>query len=130
MNWKTATAAVAALAIASPAFAAGGQSKPPQPHRDCFWAQNVNGFAAPDEHTVNIKVGVHDVYQMELFGTCPDVDWNNRIALVSRGSSNICSGLDAEIVTRSPIGPQRCPVRNIRKLTPAEVAALPKRGRP
>jgi hypothetical protein len=58
------------------------------------------------------------------------VDWAQHIALISRGSDYICSGIDAEIVTPSPIGPQRCAVRNIHKLTPAEIAALPKRARP
>lgn len=130
MNVKTAVAALAVIGAASPAFAPEAQAKPPAKHQDCFWTRDVNGFAAVNEHIVNVRVGVRDVYQMELFGTCPDIDWNNRIALVSRGSSNICSGLDAEIITHSPIGPQRCPVRNIHKLTPAEIAALPKRGRP
>ena len=65
-----------------------------------------------------------------MMGHCPDIDWNQRIALVSRGSDNICTGLDAEIVTHSPIGPMRCPVSHIRKLTPEEIAALPRKARP
>ena len=38
--------------------------------------------------------------------------------------------LDADLLVPSPIGPQRCPVRDIRKLSPAEVAALPPKLRP
>jgi hypothetical protein len=39
--------------------------------------------------------------------------------------------MDAEVITHSPgLGRQRCAVRNVRKLTPEEIAALPKRGRP
>jgi hypothetical protein len=34
------------------------------------------------------------------------------------------------VVTHSPIGPQRCPVRSMHKLTPEEIAALPKNARP
>jgi hypothetical protein len=83
-----------------------------------------------DDRTVNVRVGARDVFQFEMFGTCPEIDWSQRIALVSRRSSTICSGMDAEIVTQTSIGPQRCTVRAVRKLTPAEVAALPKRGRP
>ncbi|RAK59071.1 hypothetical protein DJ021_04260 [Phenylobacterium hankyongense] len=132
MNIKIALAALLAAA-ASGALALGpgaAQAKPAQPHRDCFWSRSVNSFAAPNEKVVNLRVGVHDVYQAELFGSCPDIDWNQSIALVSRGSSFICSGLDAEIVTHSTIGPQRCPVRNIRKLSAAEVAALPRNAKP
>jgi hypothetical protein len=38
--------------------------------------------------------------------------------------------MDAEIISPSTIGPQRCPVNKIRKLTPDEVKALPKHARP
>jgi len=34
------------------------------------------------------------------------------------------------IVNRSPIGPQRCEVSKVTKLTPEEVAALPRKSRP
>lgn len=98
--------------------------------RQCFWTHQVNNFAAADDRIVNVRVGVKDVYQFEMFGPCQDVDWSDQIALISRGGSSICTGLDAEIVTRSSIGPRHCPVRNIRKLSAAEIAALPKRARP
>lgn len=130
-------APLAALAISAGAAQIAGARSPVQPdtvetkpQRSCFWARNANGFAAADEKTVNIRVGVKDVYQFEMLGRCTDIDWSQKIALVSRGSSSICTGLDAEIVTNSALGPQRCPVRAVRKLTPQEVAALTPRARP
>jgi hypothetical protein len=98
--------------------------------RRCFWANNVNNFQAVDENTVNIRVGVRDVYQMTMFGPCPEIDWANRIALKSHGGSSICTGLDAEVISPSSLGPQRCPIRDIRHLTPEQVAALPAKDRP
>jgi hypothetical protein len=106
---------------------------PVKPAPACFWARNVDNFAAEnDERTVNLRVGVHDVYQLTLFAPCQDIDWNQHIVLRSRGSDWICEGsnLDAEIDTHTSIGPQRCPVTSVRKLSPAEIAALPKDGRP
>ncbi|HEY8614956.1 DUF6491 family protein [Phenylobacterium sp.] len=133
MLWAAPLAALA-LCAAAPQIAGARSPTEPQaaakPVRSCFWARNANGFAAMDDRTVNVRVGVKDVYQFEMLGPCQDIDWSQNIALVSRGSSSICSGLDAEIVTRTSIGPQRCPVRNVRKLTPAEVAALPSKARP
>ena len=124
----TLTAAAAAiLALSATAVAA---KSPAGPQRQCFWTRNADGFAAADEHTLNVRVGVRDVYQFEMFGPCPDIDWNQRIALVSRGGSTICTGMGAEVVTQSPIEPQRCPVRSVHKLTPDEVAALPRRAMP
>jgi len=126
------SATLGAVLIALGASAASASDKPAKPAtgRQCFWTRQADGFAAQDDHIVNVRVGVRDVYQFEMMGHCPDVDWNQRIALVSRGSDYICAGIDAEIVTHSPIGPMRCPVSHIRKLTPEEIAALPKKARP
>lgn len=126
-----ALAAGAAALIALSAVAAQAADKPASnTGRQCFWTRNADSFAAADEHTLNVRVGVRDVYQFEMLGPCPDIDWNQRLALVSRGGSTICTGMDAEVVTHSPIGPQRCAVRGVRKLTPEEIAALPRRAKP
>jgi hypothetical protein len=135
MDWKialsVATAALLSLSVGPQVAAAKSPVEPgSKPQRQCFFNQQVNGFAASDDRIVNVRVGVKDVYQLEMFGRCHDIDWAEKIALVSRGGSTICTGLDAEIVSPSPIGPQRCPVSNIRKLTSAEIAAIPKRARP
>jgi hypothetical protein len=119
------------LALASWPATAAAEPTTPAPTRQCFWARDVNNFAAETDRVVNVRVGVRDVYQFEMFGLCPDVRWNQRIGLVARGGGDrVCTGLDAELVVPSSIGPRRCPVRNIRKLTPEEVAALPRRARP
>jgi len=126
-----AAAAVLALAATGVAAATPDHAADPQKRNQCFWTRNANGFAAADEHTLNVRVGVRDVYQFEMFGSCQGLDWDQRIALVSRSGSSICTGMDAEVVASSPgFGRQRCPVRSVRKLTPEEVAALPKRAKP
>ncbi|WP_309603993.1 tRNA (5-methylaminomethyl-2-thiouridine)(34)-methyltransferase MnmD [Phenylobacterium sp.] len=124
----TAMAAVLSVAVGeTPALAkAPAQTRP----NACFWTRSADGFAAQGDRVVNVRVGVNDVYRFEMMGSCPDIDWSDRIALVSRSGSTICTGMDAEIVTRTAIGPQRCPVRSTRKLTREEVAALPRGARP
>ena len=128
---KIPTAAVIAVAAASLALAGAAQAADkPAAKKECFWARNVTSFAAPDDHTVYVRVNVRDVYKFDLLISCPDIDWSQRLALKST-SDSICDGMDAEIVTRSrALGRQRCPIKNMRKLTPEEVAALPKRARP
>jgi hypothetical protein len=110
--------------------AAAKSPEEPKSQRQCFWTRQINNFASDDDRVVNVRVGVKDVYQFQMLGHCTDVDWNQKIAVRSRGSDYICTGLDAEIISPSTIGPQRCPVSTVRKLTPAEVAALPKRAKP
>ena len=133
MKTHAAIAISAAALLTLAATAAGGADSPAKAptQNQCFWTRNVTSFAAPDDHTVYVRVNSHDVYKFDLMGSCPDVDWNQRLALVSRGGSNICSGMDAEIVTHATgLGRQRCPVQHMQKLTPEEIAALPKGARP
>ena len=135
MTWKTPLAAVAAALIALGSTASGVAAKDApadgaKAKRQCFWTSQINGFATDDETYVHVRVGVKDVYRFEMFGRCLDIDWSDRIAVYSRGSTRICDGLDAEVIAPSPVGPMRCPVKEVRKLTPTEVAALKGRGRP
>ena len=74
-------------------------------------------------------MGVRDVYQLDLFGTCQDVDWANVVGLRARGGGSfICDALDVDVISPSTLGPQTCRVTAMRKLSDAEVAAM--RGRP
>lgn len=121
--------AAALVAYALPAAAKTPPEAAKTP-RECFWTDRVTNFASDDDRTVYLRVGVKEVWRLEMLGRCTDVDWSNRIAIRSRGGSHICSGLDAEIIAPSPIGPQRCAVKTVRKLTPEEIKALPKKARP
>lgn len=122
-------AAIILTLLAPGAPASADAAKAPAP-RQCFWTHQVSGFNAPNDRTVNLRVGVRDVYRLDLFAPCHDVNWNEQIALESRGQPDICSGLDATIITQTTAGPQRCAVKTVRKLTPEEVAALPAKERP
>ncbi len=115
-----AAAAGAALIVAGnpPADAAPARAS------DCFNARNVSGFRPVNRETVDLTVGANRHYRLDLLGYCPDVDWSWRIALRTRGGSSwICRGLDADLIVPSPTGVQRCPVGNIRRLTPEEYRA-------
>jgi Family of unknown function (DUF6491) len=134
-------AALAAVALAAQASAqtsaqtssqAGAPARSSRPQRACFNVRMIDNFNAPDESTVYIRVNVNEVYRLKLFAPCLNVNWDQTIALQNRsGSSWICDPMDAELLVRDPgVGRQRCLVSEMRKLTPAEVAALPKKSRP
>ena len=108
----------------------GKQAAQPVGDRQCFWASQVNSFQAVDDAHINIRVGAGDVYALTLFGPCHDIDWANRMTLVSRGGSLICDGHDAEILAPTTRGQLTCAVQTVRRLTPAEVAALPAKAKP
>ena len=125
--------AAVASAIALSSCADGGHGLGPTASgegRACFRAADISSWTAADSSTVNLRVSVNDYYRLKLLGSCPDVDWTQRIGIEHRGSSWICGGLDATLIVPGQIGPRRCPVSSVHKLTPAEVAALPPKQKP
>lgn len=121
----------AAVALVSPA-AAAPPAADPKPARQCFSSGQVTNFrAGEDDRTLYLRVGVKEVYRLDLLMPCPEIDFSHQIAIRSRGGAmNICSGLDAVILAPSTRGVRRCEVRTVERLTPEAVAALPSRERP
>lgn len=120
--------ALAAVGLSACAGAAGSSSTAaaaPKAPRQCFWNDSVSGFNSVDRDTIRVTAGVKDVYELKLTGAgCVDVDWATAIGLRSLSGGRICSGLDAEVLYNSPgLGPQRCLVTDVRKVTEAELAA-------
>ncbi|NUT00153.1 MAG: hypothetical protein HOP96_04175 [Sphingomonas sp.] len=111
-------AGCAQQAASAPAAASTG--------RECFSARNVSSFKAQGDNAVDVQVGVRRYFRLQLAGVCPNVNWTRRVAVVSRsGSSFICQGFDAELVVIDPgLGPQRCVVNGVRRLSDAEARAL------
>lgn len=121
--------AVAGLALAAGASAFAVEDPAPKPastQRACFFASQVNNWTSDrDEKVAYLYVGAKDVYRAELFGRCLGLDDALSIGVQSRGGgSSVCDGLDLDLLVESPIGPQRCPVTKLTKLTPDEVAAM------
>jgi len=112
----------AVLGAGTTANAADAPAKAHRPANQCFLAQDVDGFTRVDNQNVDVTVGPRNVYRLTLFSPSPDIDWSMRIGLEARGSSWICSGLDATVIVPSDIGPQRYPVTKVRKLSPDEIA--------
>lgn len=125
-----AAAGAVALAPTEPVHAA----PPPadRPARQCFNTANVYGYSAPDSRTLYVRVGAKEVWRLDVFGTCPELEWSDRIALKARGTTTVCGPLDVDVIVlgRRPTGPERCAVTAVRRMTEAELAALPKRSRP
>ena len=96
----------------------------------CFRPDQITGFSAVGDKALNIRVNGSRVYQLDLMGSCPNIDWAMKAAIQSRSGGWVCNPLDAMVISPSPIGPEQCPVTAIRKLSPQEIAALPPRQRP
>ena len=129
-------AALLGLVAVSGASAASAQDRNPAQSagKQCFYSRDISSWAPVDRSTVNLRVRVNEVYQLKLLGDCPNIDWVNGIGLEHRGSSWICTGLDAELLVPQPGAgrsfPIRCPVSSIRKLSKEEAKALPPKQHP
>jgi hypothetical protein len=98
--------------------------------RQCFNASSVNSFHAINDDAVIVTVGANRYYQLDIVGTCPEIDWSLSVALrATSGSSWVCEGLDAEFLVPSPSGLQRCPVVGVHPLTPEAAKAAITRHR-
>ena len=124
---------VAALALATAALAASSAAAqtPPHPQEQCLFVHNIMGFNAPDDHTIYVREGVNDVWRLDLMTDCVGLSFKQGFRLRSFGGDPwICEAIQAEVSIRDVGGPQRCPVKALHKLTPDELAALPKKLRP
>jgi hypothetical protein len=121
-----------ALAATSLLVAGAPRAQPAANGQDCFYHRDTDSFTAADNQTINLRVGVNRYYQLKLFSPCLDLDFSQAIGMRSRGSNWICAGSanDVEIFTHSAAGRQRCVVSEVRRLTPEDIAAMPKRDRP
>jgi hypothetical protein len=102
--------------------------------RTCFTVQQVNNFRQGRTGQVFLRVGSNDVYELDG-AACPDMDNAIRMSLIPDSAglagSRICADDWARIVVPGTAQPRTiCRVRVSRKLTPAEVEALPAAHQP
>ncbi len=123
----------AALFVAGPT--AAGPNDPVSPtsaSRDaCFRVQQIDGWAPRGTEGINIR-SRGAVFQADFTIPCPELPESTRISMRSTsGGSYICSGPDAELIAYSHLAnANRCTIQTFRKLSAAEVAALPRAERP
>ena len=93
--------------------------------RQCFHANNANGFRNATRESVELTVSSNEVYHVELFGSCMGLEEAVGVAVRARGGSSwVCEGADVELVVPvANIGPRQCPARSLRRLTAAELQA-------
>lgn len=125
-----ATLAVAALIVLG---TSGPASAAERSGRACFMARHIDSMGvSADNRTVYVRTR-RDIWVLELFSPCIGADWSRHATLRSRTGSWICEGAGNAVdlhVRPSGRPRQRCLVNNVRKLTPAEAAAIPPGSRP
>ena len=104
---------------------------PPAQARDdfpCFLTRDMRNHTVGDDHTLYFDVNGQAVYRAVMSNNClaGAVSSDPIILRDMAGTGRICNKIDLDVGVRG----SRCIVQSLTKLTPAEVAALPKRVKP
>lgn len=99
--------------------------------QQCFYADQVDNFRG-DNQTLYVRARNNDVFELKTLGYCADIDFAFGIAfLPNSGINRLCTGDLSRIVVAGGMEPRaQCRAQVVKKLTEAEVAALPARSRP
>lgn len=117
--------ALSACAPTSP----GGSAQTSSLGSRCFYTDQIDNFRGNNQ-SIYLRARNKDVFELQTFGMCSDIDFAFAIAFVPNTPLNrLCVGDTSRLVVG---GPPRdlCRVQVVKKLTEAEVAALPARDRP
>jgi hypothetical protein len=120
---------LASLACAAVAFGAAAQTpSPAKPQNACFRTSDLRNHTVAGDKTLYFDVSGHSVLKVETSGGClAGVTSSDPIVMRNQtGTGLICNKLDLDISVRGA----RCIVTGFSRLTPEEVAALPKGVRP
>jgi hypothetical protein len=127
--------ALLALAAATAALAAAPSQAADTPggQKSCFRMSQVRSHRIVHPDTIYLRVKLHDVYRLTTKGSCTAAAMPDE-ALITRtvgGTDMVCRPLDLDISVRNGPGmASPCIVDSIARLTPGEIAALPKKQRP
>ena len=99
----------------------------------CFTANQFENWRAADARTIYIRVRGNHYYRLDLGGECSELlAPEPRLLTTFRGSNLICSALDWDLKVSAGLNGtvEPCIVKMMTMLSPAEVAALPKKTKP
>jgi hypothetical protein len=120
-----------AVAAAVPAPAALAATAPKE--TACIDTHRQSNWKAVDEKTLYISESKQTVYAVEFANGCPRMDspFVKFTQLNRSGMGWICAPIDLDITVHDTPGMSvKCLATSIRKLSPAEIKALPKEVQP
>ena len=125
-------AAAAGLAVLAAWPAAAEQMGGSSAAASCFFVTQWQGWRAASPDVIYIRVGVNDIYRLELSTPSASVlQANMHLVNEVRGSNSICSPVDFDLQISDQHGfREPLIVKSMTKLSPQEAAALPAKFKP
>ncbi len=109
------------------------QAKPAPNTAQCFLSRDWSSWRpSADSRSIFVRVGMSQVFRLDLSSACETLQRPSaRLITTLRGGPWICGPLDLQLqVSDSPGIAVPCIVRGLSRLTPDQIAALPKAARP
>lgn len=115
-----------------------GESAVPHPPpnagkgHQCFFVTDLGDWRAPNDHTILFRVARDQVIRLDT-SSCPELTYIDPHLITHwRGTETVCSALDWQLEVAPDIHTpgMPCIVQKMTVLTPAEIAALPKKDLP
>jgi hypothetical protein len=120
-----ASATLGVAASAAPAADTNG--------RNCFTVNDWHGWSSPSPDVLYLAVSFKDVYKVELAHPVEGLNLMDTVVISDEaGLQSVCSAVDLHLIMTHRRGGSRqgLIVRSLTRLTPEEIAAIPKKDRP
>jgi hypothetical protein len=128
---KFAALAVAASVLAIPAVApaAAPETKDSGP---CFFVSQWRSWSALDDNTILLRVNRNDIYRVGVTGGADQLRAPGNFLISKSHGNSVCTHLDLDLTAADHSSSFRAPLiaRSLVKLTPAEIASIPKKDLP
>jgi hypothetical protein len=117
-------------AVASLTIARSAPDPKGLPPGQCFRASDIESSVQMSETRLNILTRDHHYIRVDTAGRCFLPPYIDPYVIRIRGVDTICSPIDLDLSAGPPGFRTPCIVDKISLMSPAEVAALPKRDKP
>ncbi|HEY4032213.1 MAG TPA: hypothetical protein VGM25_17840 [Caulobacteraceae bacterium] len=97
----------------------------------CFFTRDWSGWRSPNANTIYLRVNVRDIWQIDLSGGSSLLAWpDSHLINEVRGPDSVCGPIDLDLKVANDHFVEPLFVKAVTKLTPDQVAAIPKKFLP
>ena len=124
---------LAAGVVAASAMLGGAASAADTGGRNCFMVNDWHGWSSPSPDVLYLAVNFRDVYKAELAQPMEGLNLVDTVVVSDEaGPQTVCGAVDLHLIMTHRGGGSRqgLIVRSLTRLTPEEIAAIPKKYRP
>jgi hypothetical protein len=109
-----------------------GVAQAQAPKNQCFLVSQFENWRGGGDRTMYIRVSGNQFYRLEMANNCSELTAPGVMLINKFHGSSVCSPLDWDIRVKEVPGgiSTPCIVKTMTRLSPDEVAALPKKQKP